>query len=78
MIRNIDESVGKVVKSLGDAKMLENSVIVFMSDNGAPTKIVPFPNYGSNYPLRGVRSFFFSPKNLIFFCAINTLILRHK
>ncbi|XP_076378806.1 arylsulfatase B [Megalopta genalis] len=50
----LDDSVGRVVKALQDAKMLDNSVIVFMSDNGAQT-IGFLENYGSNYPLRGLK-----------------------
>ena len=50
----LDESVGKVVKALRDAEMLKNSIIVFMSDNGAQT-VGLLENYGSNYPLRGLK-----------------------
>lgn len=57
MISAMDDSVGRVVKSLKEAKMLENTVIVFMSDNGAPTTIVPYTNHGSNHPFRGVSDF---------------------
>lgn len=49
----MDESVGRVIKALGQSSMLENSIIVFMSDNGAQTEGL-LENYGSNYPLRGV------------------------
>ena len=57
MVQALDESVGRVVKALSDANMLDNSIILFSSDNGASTaSFVPFANYGSNYPLRGVRS----------------------
>ena len=55
MISKLDESVGKVVDSLAKNKMLENSIILFYSDNGAPTTGL-FQNAGSNYPLRGVRN----------------------
>lgn len=58
MVTAMDESVGKVVKALGEAKLLDNTVIVFMSDNGAPTVVDSYPNYGSNYPLRGVIEIF--------------------
>lgn len=54
MISKLDESVGKVVESLKQNGMLENSIIMFFSDNGAPTGGL-FQNSGSNYPLRGVR-----------------------
>ena len=57
MVHALDESVGKIVKALSVANMLDNSIILFSSDNGAPTPdYVPFSNSGSNYPLRGVRS----------------------
>ncbi|XP_049777019.1 arylsulfatase B-like [Schistocerca cancellata] len=50
----LDESVGRVVTALERRGMLENSVIVFSSDNGAPT-IGEYPNWGSNYPFRGLK-----------------------
>lgn len=53
VVTAMDESVGRVVQALKQANMLENSIIVFMSDNGAQT-VGLLNNYGSNYPLRGV------------------------
>ncbi|XP_069677338.1 arylsulfatase B-like isoform X2 [Periplaneta americana] len=56
MMWKLDESVGKVVAALRDRDMLQNSVILFISDNGAPTLPVgAWPNWGSNYPLRGLK-----------------------
>jgi arylsulfatase A-like enzyme len=55
MALKLDESVGRVVKALQTSGMLENSIIVFVSDNGAPSSDAgPYQNWGSNYPLRGV------------------------
>lgn len=36
MISKLDEGVGKVVKALESEGMLENSIVLFLSDNGAP------------------------------------------
>lgn len=49
----LDREVGRVVQKLKQKDMLENSIIVFFSDNGAPS-IGLHSNAGSNYPLRGV------------------------
>lgn len=53
MVSRIDESLGRIVATLGDKNMLKDSIIVFMTDNGAPT-IGTHRNSGSNWPLRGV------------------------
>lgn len=50
----MDKSVGDVVEALAKRNMLENSIIVFFSDNGAPTYGM-HANSGSNYPLRGIK-----------------------
>lgn len=53
MVSVLDDSIGRVVESIKNSGMLNNSVIVFVSDNGAPVREV-FSNSGSNYPFRGV------------------------
>lgn len=52
-LARLDESLGRVVSSLGDRGMLRNSVILFMTDNGGAT-IGKNRNFASNWPLRGV------------------------
>ncbi|XP_058802393.1 arylsulfatase B-like isoform X2 [Phymastichus coffea] len=59
VIAALDDSVGRIVKALKDTKMLENTVILFMSDNGSPTTIAPYTNHGSNYPFRGMKGSIF-------------------
>jgi arylsulfatase A-like enzyme len=57
MMWKLDESVGRVIAALKDRGILENTIIVFLSDNGAPTlNVGVWRNWGSNYPLRGVSS----------------------
>lgn len=65
MVARLDDSLGRIVSSLGDRGMLKNSVIVFMSDNGGAT-IGKFRNWASNWPLRGVRLYFFSFKPRVY------------
>ncbi|XP_050598217.1 arylsulfatase B-like isoform X1 [Bombus affinis] len=54
VVTALDESVGRVVQALKQANILENSIILFMSDNGAQT-VGLLDNSGSNYPLRGMK-----------------------
>lgn len=55
MVSELDKGIGKLVKSLERHKMLDNTIIVFFADNGAPT-LGQHHTTGSNFPLRGVRS----------------------
>lgn len=55
MVSLVDASVGLVVESLRVRNMLENSVILFFSDNGGPT-ITEMRNTASNHPFRGVSN----------------------
>lgn len=53
MIKNLDESVAEIFKALYANNMLDNTIFVFVSDNGAPTNGI-HKNHGSNWPLKGV------------------------
>lgn len=55
MLSRLDNSVGEVVKALREKDMLENTIIVFTTDNGGPAAGFNL-NAASNYPLRGVKN----------------------
>ncbi|XP_048511627.1 arylsulfatase J isoform X2 [Athalia rosae] len=55
MLSKLDDSVGVVVDTLRKRGMLQNSVIVFSSDNGGPAAGFNL-NAASNWPLRGVKN----------------------
>lgn len=52
---SLDDSVGAVVSALSARGMLENSIIVFSTDNGGPAMGFNL-NAASNWPLRGVKN----------------------
>ena len=51
----LDDAVGKVYKAINEAGILDNTIIVFTTDNGGPANGFDF-NYANNYPLRGVKA----------------------
>lgn len=58
MVSKLDESVGKILETLAKKSMLQNTIVAFISDNGAPS-VGPSRNWGSNYPLRGIKDTLF-------------------
>lgn len=49
MLSNLDDNVGRVLKALRDHELEQDTLVVFLSDNGGPTKELT----SSNLPLRG-------------------------
>ncbi len=49
MVKSLDEGVGRVLQYLEDNGLGENTIVVFLSDNGGPTP----DNASSNRPLKG-------------------------
>lgn len=54
MVSRLDDSVGRIFHALGDKGMLRDSLILFLTDNGAAS-VGRYRNWGSNYPLRGTK-----------------------
>lgn len=55
MVWKLDESVGKVVQALARKNMLEDTIIIFFSDNGGPAGGFN-RNAASNWPMKGVST----------------------
>jgi arylsulfatase A len=50
MIQALDDGVGEIFKALEEVELIENTIVFFMSDNGAMEKV------GSNAPFSGYKS----------------------
>jgi len=61
MIENIDENVGRLLKRLDDLKLAENTIVIFMTDNGATNQhyTTGLRNQKSTVYEGGIRSPFF-------------------
>ncbi len=55
MMSAMDDAVGEVVKKLKDERLIENTLVVFFSDNGGPTMKGTTINGSVNTPLRGSK-----------------------
>ena len=55
MMSALDDAVGRVMAALRAAKLEEDTLIFFFSDNGGPTMPTTTVNGSSNHPLRGSK-----------------------
>jgi len=53
MVSIMDDGIGKIADALKDQGMMDNTILIFTSDNGAR-----YTSQGSNYPLRGGKGSF--------------------
>src|SRR6185295_16729915 len=56
MVVALDDGVGQVLATLQANNLLENTLVFFLSDNGAPTDAAPDGDVSNNAPLRGYKS----------------------
>ncbi|KAB0799657.1 hypothetical protein PPYR_07537 [Photinus pyralis] len=56
MLAELDKSVGAICRTLRDRGVFEDTIILFLSDNGAQNTDNGFDNAGSNWPLRGMKA----------------------
>ena len=55
MVTALDEAVGNITKSLREAAMEDNTLIIFTTDNGGPPSGFNM-NWANNWPLRGGKT----------------------
>src|SRR5437870_8958993 len=51
----LDDGVGQVLQTLQANNILDNTLIIFLSDNGAPSDAATSGDLSNNYPLRGYK-----------------------
>ncbi|XP_052749238.1 arylsulfatase B-like isoform X2 [Galleria mellonella] len=54
IVTQIDRSVGRIVRALAEKDILDDTIIIFASDNGSPT-VGANNNWGVNLPFRGLK-----------------------
>ena len=55
MVSAMDDGVGKVLATLREQKLDQNTLVIFFNDNGGPTMPTTSVNGASNAPLRGSK-----------------------
>ncbi len=55
MVYRLDQNIGKILNTIADEGLEENTFVVFLSDNGGPA-VAPISNGSINAPLRGQKT----------------------
>ena len=57
MIKSLDDSIGEILNKLEELQILDNTLVIFMSDNGGiDSKITPNSGYTDNSPFLGGKA----------------------
>ncbi len=70
MVTILDEAIGNITQKLRDLDMLDDTLIVFTSDNGGAVY-----TSGRNYPLRGGKMTAFEGGKLVITIAFNPFFI---
>ncbi|XP_059046112.1 arylsulfatase B-like [Achroia grisella] len=54
LVTSLDKSIGHIVSALAERDILDNTILIFVSDNGAAST-GSSQNFGSNLPFRGTK-----------------------
>ena len=58
MVDSLDQNIGRVLDTLDDSSLDDNTVIFFLSDNGGRSDKPPDGNHADNSPFRGAKDSF--------------------
>ncbi|XP_057307956.1 arylsulfatase J-like isoform X1 [Hydractinia symbiolongicarpus] len=76
MVAYMDHGIGQIYKALKKRGMLDNSIIIFTSDNGGPANGLN-KNWATNYPLRGAKTTVYEGGVRAAACVYSKFLKRH-
>ncbi|XP_077991635.1 arylsulfatase B-like [Glandiceps talaboti] len=75
MVSALDDAVHTVVSALKDRGLWENTLLIFMSDNGAP---VNDKSFGNNWPYRGAKASMWEGGTRVVAFAHGRMLKKHS